>query len=398
MPMHARILLLATIVAVSVGPPAWAQESRAEAIEQEQARKAAALKPYEPDALERVMTRVQRVFIETPSGFYPYFGSVYSGGGFAMGPGYRQFYGDRTFWDAKGLLSIRGYKLIELSTVSPGHAQGRADLFASAGWKDATAVAFYGTGIDTKPAARTNFGLTQTFATLGLVSRPIRWTTFNAAVAVEDFNTSDGSGSSPSTLAVHTPISAPGLLAKPTYLHTMVSGGVDWRPAAGYARRGGLYELTYHNYTDRNDSYSFDRLDAQLVQHFPVLRENWVFSFRGQVQTTLDDHDVVPFFMMPSLGSGSTLRAYTSWRFRDRHSMLGSMEWRWIPNRLGIDMAIFADTGKVARRRSDLSLDGLKTDIGIGVRFHGPALTMFRIDLARGTEGFHLVLTSGAAF
>src|SRR5262245_23252478 len=114
MPMHARTFVLATIVTISLSHPAWAQDSRAEAIEQEQAKKAAALKPYEPDALERIMARVEHVFIETPSGFYPYFGSVYAGGGFSMGPGYRRFYGDRTFWDAKGLLSIRGYKLIEL--------------------------------------------------------------------------------------------------------------------------------------------------------------------------------------------------------------------------------------------------------------------------------------------
>ena len=37
---------------------------------------------------------------------------------------------------------------------------------------------------------------------------------------------------------------------------------------------------------------------------------------------------------MPSLGSGRTLRAYRSWRFRDRHSILGQAEFRWIPNRL----------------------------------------------------------------
>ena len=55
----------------------------------------------------------------------------------------------------------------------------------------------------------------------------------------------------------------------------------------------------------------------------------------------------VPYFLLPSLGSGSTLRGYSSWRFRDRHSLLMSGEFRWIPNRLGLDMAMFYDTGKV---------------------------------------------------
>ena len=139
-----------------------------------------------------------------------------------------------------------------------------------------------------------------------------------------------------------------------------------WRPAASTRvrppatrGRGGLYELSYHNYADRDDTYSFDRLDAEVVQHIPILRENWVISLHGLLQTTLDDADTVPYFLMPSLGSGSTLRAYSSWRFRDRHSMLMSAEWRWIPNRLGLDMALFYDTGKVTPRFRDISWNGL---------------------------------------
>ena len=49
-------------------------------------------------------------------------------------------------------------------------------------------------------------------------------------------------------------------------------------------------------------------LQAEIVQHVPILRENWVFSVHGLARTTLDDTSAVPFFLMPSLGSGSTLR------------------------------------------------------------------------------------------
>jgi outer membrane translocation and assembly module TamA len=101
---------------------------------------------------------------------------------------------------------------------------------------------------------------------------------------------------------------------------------------------------------------------------------------------------------MPSLGSGSTLRGFGSWRFRDRHSMLMSGEWRWIPSRLALDMAIFYDAGKVASRREDLNFTDLKQDVGIGVRFHGPMATPLRIDVAHGSEGMHLVFSGSAAF
>ena len=39
------------------------------------------------------------------------------------------------------------------------------------------------------------------------------------------------------------------------------------------------------------------------------------------------------------------------------------------------DTAIFYDAGKVTARRSDLDLEGLKSDYGIGFRIHGPAAT-----------------------
>ena len=39
---------------------------------------------------------LRQSLVEQPAGFYPYFDSVYSGGGFTLGAGYRHFTGDRT--------------------------------------------------------------------------------------------------------------------------------------------------------------------------------------------------------------------------------------------------------------------------------------------------------------
>ena len=181
-------------------------------------------------------------------------------------------------------------------------------------------------------------------------------------------------------------------------MNAAVSAGVDTRISPGYARRGGLYEVTYHNYADRHDTYSFDRLDGEIVQHIPILRENWVISLHGLLQTTLDDDDTVPYFLLPSLGSGSTLRGYSSWRFRDKTSLLMSGEFRWIPSRLAIDMAFFYDTGKVTPRFHDLSFKGLASDFGVGLRIHGPLATPLRVELARGREGTRVVFSGGAAF
>jgi outer membrane translocation and assembly module TamA len=130
----------------------------------------------------------------------------------------------------------------------------------------------------------------------------------------------------------------------------------------------------------------------------PILRESWVLSFRGLAATTWDKHgQAIPFFLMPSLGGGSSLRAFSSWRFRDRNSLLLQAEWRIVVNRF-MDTAIFVDGGKVAARRTDLDFDGLKTDYGFGARFHTPFATALRIDVARSAEGTRLVFGTSPVF
>jgi len=377
--------------------PAQAQDTRAEEIAAEQAKKARELQPYVPSAAERWVQTFAREFVEEPGGFYPFFGSVYSGGGFTLGAGYRQYYGDRTHFDVKGLYSLKNYKLIELSTNSWGLARGKLDLHGSVGWRDATQVAYYGLGIES-PQDRSNFRMKQPFSGGDVTLRPGGFSVFGAGIGYEDYTMEEGAGTQPSIEEIHTPATAPGLGESPSYIHAVASAGIDWRTSPGYSRTGGLYQITYHDYADRNGSLDFDRIDGEIVQHVPILRENWVLSMHGLVQTVLGDEDTVPYFMLPSLGSGSTLRGYPSWRFRDRHSLLLSGEFRWIPSRRGLDMAVFYDAGKVVPRWDDLSLDGLKNSVGVGIRFHGPRTTPLRIELARGREGFNLVFAGSAAF
>jgi hypothetical protein len=388
---------LALVLLIGPAGRVHAQESREAEIAAAQADKAKTVTPYMPSKVESRVKQIEGALFSAPNGLYPYFDSVYSGGGFTLGAGFRQYYGDNTHWDVKGLYSIKSYKLIEFTTDSWDLASGRISLHGRAGYRDATQVAYYGLGPDS-PHDRTNYRMKQAAVGGALDARPGGYTVFGASATYEDYTMESGLGGQPSIEEVFTPATAPGLGASPAYIHTSASGGIDWRPSPGYARRGGLYEVTYHNYADRKDTYSFDRLDGEVVQHIPLLRENWVLSLHGRVQTTLGDDDLVPYFMLPSLGSGSTLRGYGSWRFRDRHSILTSGEFRWIPSRLALDMAVFYDAGKVASRREDLSLRHLRHDIGVGVRFHSPIATPLRIELARGNEGLKIVFSGGAAF
>ena len=349
---------LALTLATAAADRAFAQDSRAAIIEAEQAAKARTLAPYVTTGAEKVIVTLQRKFLEDPSGFYPYFASVYSGGGFTLGAGYRQLLRRS---DARGSRrACTRSRTTSSSRSAPIRWATRRD-----GWTCTRAPAgatrprsrFTASGMDT-PEDAAVFGMKQAYVGGDVGVHPVPWTTFHAGLSFEDFTLGEGSGSKPSIEEVHTPATAPGLGASPSYLHFMTSAGIDTRPSPGYARRGGLYQVTYHNYADRDDTYSFDRVDAEVVQHIPILRENWVLSLHGLLQTTLDDADTVPYFLLPSLGSGSTLRGYSSWRFRDRNSLLMSGEWRWIPNRLALDMALFYDTGKVTPRVQRHQLEG----------------------------------------
>src|SRR5215218_3611420 len=133
--MHRGLVPMLAAAALCLPVAALAQAdasttTRASLIAAEQAAKAKDLRPRTPSTLERRVDALQSVLVEQPNGLYPLFASVYSGGGFTLGAGYRQFYGDRTHADLKGLYSISGYKLVELSTDSWGHAHGRLDLHA----------------------------------------------------------------------------------------------------------------------------------------------------------------------------------------------------------------------------------------------------------------------------
>lgn len=374
-----------------------AQETRAETIAARQAEKAGALAPYEPPRFERIMAQLEENLASPPNGFYPEIGRIRQGGGFSFGVGYRRFYARDAVWDVRTRYSVKNYKQIEVGTRSPWDGDGRLMLEARAGWLDAPQVAYFGVGMSDQ-AARTSFGLTQGYAAATAEFRPAPWTRLDGEVGFDDYSTEPGRGRHPSIETQYIPTATPGLFSDLSFIRAQARAAIDSRTASGYSRKGGLYGLTLASFTNRGNSYDFQQLEAEAIQHLPIVRENWVFSVRGRVQTILDDGDAVPFFLLPQLGGGRTLRGYETGRFRDRHSILTSAEFRWIPNRMALDMALFYDAGKVTARRGDLDFDGLKSDWGIGVRFHAPKTTVLRVEAARGTDGWRLVISRSASW
>jgi hypothetical protein len=388
-----------TAQAQATPPQAGQAPSREAAIEQEQAAKVAVLKPYQSNAGERWAQKAQDVLVNGGLHWHPFFENAYSGGGFTLGAGYVHPMGSYNRVDARGSWTFLGYKRAEVEFKAPRLFNRRGSLTALGGWREATQVGFYGLGPDTSIDDATNYSFQQPYASGLLEFWPTRrLLMLEGGLEYSRWSQRPGEGTDPSVETVYTPETLPGLGATTTYLHSQGTVGFDWRTAPGYSRRGGYYGVTFHDFHDRDDAFGFHQVDYEAIQHFPILREAWVISLRGKIQTAFDkDNQQIPFFMMPSVGGGSNLRGFSSWRFRDLNSLLLQAEWRIMVNRY-LDTAVFYDTGKVATSRSDIDFDGLRHDIGFGVRFHGLIATPLRIELAKSNEGLHLVFSSSAAF
>lgn len=393
-----RTIVAVALLATLPTAPAFGQDTRAEAIAAQQAAKAQRTRPYEPNAAERALDFAERTLLGAPQGAYPWVGSVLSGGGLAAGPGYRHPFGDTASFSVFGGWSIRSYKTVQANLHLPEVARGKVLFDVDVRWVDAPAVTFHGIGNDTVRGDRTSFDFEPLTVGFTAAARPVRLIEVGAGIDYLRVNTGAGT-SAPSIEERFSPASAPGLGIDPAYTRTRVFAQLDSRDAPGYTRRGVLLRADLADYSQRSGTgFGFSRVDLDGRAFIPILRANWVIALRA-LATMTDPHEghEVPFFLLPSLGGGSDLRAYSSFRFRDRNRLLLSAEYRWTPSEF-VDMALFYDAGKVAGDRSDLDFDGLKRSYGIGARFHTPRATALRIEYARGSEGGRLVFAASPSF
>ena len=348
---------------------------------------------------EKVFTKIENRFNNQTVRWHPYLENAYRGGGFAAGAGYMFHPGAYSTLDLRGSYSLSSYKLAEAEFNSPRVFDRRGELTFVGGWRDATEVAFHGVGMNTSSGDRANYGFEQPFGSALLTIRPTRRLFMvRGGFEASRWDLKSGKGTAPSVDEVYTPEMLPGLGTTTTYLHTQATVGFDSRPSSGYARRGFFYGVTGHDYTDRDDALGFRQVDYEVIQHIPILRDTWVVSLHGLAKTTRDKGEqATPFYLMPSLGGGSSLRGFSSFRFTDRNSLLLQAEWRIMGNRF-FESALFYDAGKVAARTSDLDLNHLKSDYGFGVRFHAPRATVLRVDVARSSEGTRLVFAASPSF
>jgi hypothetical protein len=400
--LRAAALLAATTVFLVQPGQAFAQETRAEAIRQEQADKQSTVTPPTLNRAERIMLRLGEWGWTTgePRGVYPVFDSVYPGGGFAAGLGAGKPFGDDGTINVIGAYSINSFWRVQTDVSLPTFASNRAHVSLTARYLDAPDVKYYGIGMDSDKDDKTFFGYTPKGGGGRLDFDLSRHLTVGGGVNYIDSETNSGN-TGPSIEERFSPADTPGLeLDQFKYVNSTARAVFDWRSRLGYAGSGGLYRVQFDDFRENdNDQYSYRSLEAEAVQMIPLMRANWVIALRGLTTfTDIDETEAVPYFMLPSLGGGKTLRGYPDFRFRDRNRLVMNAELRWTPARF-LDMAVFYDTGKVAARKGDINFEDLEDSYGIGMRFIGVNGYAFRVEVAHSREHqARLLVSAGGAF
>jgi hypothetical protein len=401
-PALAAILAIASLAHAQQTDPA----TRAETLQRQREEKAEQLAPPTTSRLERTLMDLEsgRLFerlLNPAEGFYPKIGNITTGSGFSIGPGYRHagMFGGHADFSTFAAASFSRYWVIDARLQFPRLADNHVALEVHGQRYNYPKEDFFGLGPDSNRDDEVIYGLGNTLIGGSGTVRPTTW--LNLSAGIDHLQpTIDATTEPGSLLSVFDPSQAPGVLDQPDYLRYSAMVDVNMRVPRGNPRRGGRYALTYHRYDDtESDLFSFNRVEIDLQQYIPLLRDRRVLALRARA--TMADADAgaaVPFYYQPTLGGPDDLRGFRHFRFRDQNTLLLQAEYRW-EIFTAVDGAIFYDAGKVAPRREDLDLRDLESDYGIGFRFGTINGVFLRIEGAFGSSaGAHFIMRFGHVF
>jgi outer membrane protein assembly factor BamA len=372
-------------------------KTRAEMIDAERGKKEAQLAAERLTRAEQKLLEVkERRTIERISGgvggLRPVFGGLWTSSGFALGVEYQR--DDMARGKMRFRTSARGstrlwYK-IDAEALFPSVAGDWlfADIYAV--HHNYNSLPYYGPGPDSEKTGRTNYRLEDTAldGTMGVNL----WNRLRIGGQMGIVRNNVGPGRDTrfaSTETTYPPQVAPGIDEQVNLYRYAGFAWLDYRSPSN--RSGGNYIFQFGHFEDyRYKKYSFNRYDIELQQYIPFLNERRVIALRARALLTHSyPGQETPFYMMPALGGSDTLRGYRPGRFYDDNSLLMSAEYRWEVFS-GLDMAVFADAGKVSPRRGTINFSNLESDVGFGLRFNVRDQVFMRIDTAFSHEGFQV--------
>jgi hypothetical protein len=384
-----------------------APTTRAGQIELQREQKSSQLQPDSPGRVEQGFNWVKnKKIIDLIStgvnGFLIRFGGLITGSGLAVGPEYhlREIGPQRLSFRASARGSLTKFYILESEFAAPHLADDHVFFDLYGGHTRYPHIDYYGPGPNSKKTGRTDFLEEDTSARTDVGVRPLGGLRLGATGEYLFVNISRGRDERyASTDRVFTEQTTPGLFYQSDFLK---GGGYiqyDWRDYPGEPRRGGNYRAEYSSYSDvKRGRYSFSRVDLEGQQYFSFFNQRRVFALRGRLEGTSPHRgDEVPFYLQPSLGGSENLRGFRPFRFHDNNALLMNAEYRWEAFS-GLDMALFADAGRVFHDWHEINVNQLEKDFGFGFRFNVRNSVFMRIDTGFSREGFQVWLKFGNVF
>jgi hypothetical protein len=395
------MLLVASTIAGSLG--ALAQDggavngsvSRAQTVADAEQEKAKHLQPQEPPRGERKFDHIEKTIIKpliNQNGPALKFGGIPTGGGFSLGPQYtrQDLLADHLTWNTYVVGSTRkwygGTSSFDFHDLLNGHLQ----LITDGGYQNAASVWYFGEGPDSSKSNKTDFDrefTTTHFSALGHFfdqKLTVGYIVGGLLVHVGPGRLSD----TPPTEQLFTEANTPGLTRQSSFVTGTTTVRLDLsRP--GFSNPEGLQ-------LEANDSQFFDRsgnqanfhlLETQATYYAPLTNGLRTLVFRVRNETAFpEDHQVVPFYLQPTLGGPDDLRGYDRYRFYANGNSVATAEYRWSISQT-LEMAIFGDGGNVYVRPGLIGFRDLHGDGGIGFRVKNKQASVMRFDIGFSPEG-----------
>jgi len=395
-------LLLPISLACSLLTPflCRAQDTRTGEIEQQRDEKAAHVQYDAPKKLEKDLFFIEdnKILERVTAGYHGWnlqFGGLVQGSGFALGPEYHlhtESPGSELRVGAQ--LSTKLYQKYYVGWTLPKLAHDHLSVDFNAVHRNYSQIDYFGPGPRSLKSDRTDYRLEDTAVDLALGAKPVRHLELGGSAGFLAVNVGPGqSDEFPSSEQVFPPTITPGIDKQTNFLRVGPYAQVDYLDNPQGPASGGLYTFEYTWYRDQKlNLHDFQRMDAEIQQYFGFFNKTRVLALRAK--TTLTDADTgqtVPFYMQPMIGGSEDLRGFLPFRFYDNNSLVLNAEYRWHVVSI-LNMALFADGGKVFSRRGQLNFSHLQGDGGIGFRFNVQGRPFLRVDIAGSHEGFQVWL------
>lgn len=400
------VLVVMTNLILPASRDLYAQElTRREEIELQQKQKAATASQELNSRSEQWLLRLRDDhlldrLLAGYRGIKPKIGGLATGGGFALGPQYQStsLLKDRGTLTAAYQASTRGFQRYQVSADFPSLRASPLSASLLALHHNYPNLEYYGPGPNSEKTGRSTYRLEDTAVdgTLSLRGKRGLITGVSGGWVANNI----GPGTSRRFIAAdrqYTNNQAPGIVDQTNFAR--LSGFLQWDTRDPDGRSGGNYMIQASRLTDLiRTQHDHVRLSAEGQQLISFFNGRRVIALRGRViSLEANDGKVVPFYMQSVLGGSESLRGYRAWRFHGNHSVLYTAEYRW-EIFSGLDMAVFADAGKVTDRRRDLSFSDLESSVGFGFRFNARNRVMMRIDTGFSHEGFQVWIKFNPVF